>query len=305
MGGAAAFLVRCRAPLQSASCEPRCSFRRLRLVVHPAIPDLEKLKLGKATEKNMVYFPAMHNFQELLHSRFLLFCLIGALSGTWREARAQAVITGRVQDAATGAPLYPATVLDTTSGVAVYADSAGYYRLEVRPGDAIRFSYLGFYSETFQVPVGLTRMIHDVKLISRKQKLQQVEVRAMTPYQQDSLERAQAFGDYMNQPDTRLLDRQPPETGGFGLTLHPFSYFSKGERRKRQFQKSFPQLEREAFIDSRYTPELVTRLTGLRGDSLRQFLYRFRPEYSFTRQASDLEFWSWIKMQYRAWTMPK
>lgn len=253
----------------------------------------------------MVYFPVMDNIQELLRAGSLLLCLMGGLLGIGQRAGAQAIITGRVQDAATGAPLYPATVLDTTSGVAVYADSAGFYRLEARPGDAVRVSYLGFYSETFQVPIGLTRMIHDVQLISRKQKLQQVEVRARTPYQQDSMERAQTFGDYINQPDARLLDRQPPETGGFGLTLHPFSYFSKNERRKRQFQKNYPQLEREAFIDSRYTPELVTRLTGLQGDSLRQFLYHYRPDYDFTRHASDLEFWSWIKMQYRAWTRPK
>jgi hypothetical protein len=248
----------------------------------------------------------MHNIQEGLRSGFLLVVLvICGLSGFWLNANAQVVITGRVQDAATGAPLYPATVLDTTSGIAVYADSAGHYHIEVQQGEVIRFSYLGFYSETFRIPPGLTRIIHDVQLISRKQKLQPVEVRAMTSYQQDSLERAQAFGDYINQPDARLLDRQPPETGGFGLTLHPFSYFSKSERRKRQFQKDFPQLEREAFIDSRYTPDLVTRLTGLHGDSLRQFLYRFRPEYSFTRHASDLEFWSWIKIQYRAWIKPK
>jgi hypothetical protein len=67
----------------------------------------------------------------------------------------------------------------------------------------------------------------------------------------------------------------------------------------------YPEFEKKAFIYSRYTPALVTRLTGLKGDSLRMFLDRYEPGYQFVRQATNLELWSWIKIRYKSWTMPK
>ncbi|HEX5555876.1 MAG TPA: carboxypeptidase-like regulatory domain-containing protein [Chitinophagaceae bacterium] len=220
-------------------------------------------------------------------------------------AKAQVVITGRVTGAASGAPLYPATVLDKTSGQAVYADTKGYYRIEVQPGDQLQYSYLGFYTLKYSVPLRLTRVIHDVQLVSKREHLSEVEVHAKTPYQQDSLDRLRTFGDYLKEPVYPLMDKSSHSNGGFGLTFHPFTYFSKDQRRKRRFHKMYGKFEKKAFMDARYTPELVTRLTGLTGDSLQQFLQRFHPTYGFTRHATDLEFWSWIKIQYQSWIMPK
>lgn len=218
---------------------------------------------------------------------------------------AQVVITGAVTDAGTGVPLYPATVLDTTSREAAYADSAGHYRIVALAGDVLQFSYLGYYARTYVVPSRLTRIIHDEKLTSKTHKLQEVKVTALSPYQQDSLDRASTFGDYLSQPPPPLLDKQSHTQGGFGFTFHPFSYFSKAGRRRRRFHKMYGNFEKRAFIYSRYTPALVTRLTGLKGDSLRMFLERYEPDYQFVRQATNLELWSWIKIRYKSWTMPK
>jgi hypothetical protein len=222
------------------------------------------------------------------------------------HVRAQVLITGTVVDTLSQYPLYPATVLDKTTGRSVYADSAGNYQIMVAPGDLLHFSYVGFYTQTYQVPLRLTRIIHNVFLMPRTQRLSEVRVNALTPYGKDSLDRATTFGDYLNAPKTRLMDREGDHAeGGFGVSFHPITYFSKAERNKRRFQKMFPNFENDAFIDSRYTPQLVTRLTGLTGDSLAQFLHQFRPAYDFTRAASDLEFWSWIKNQYKNWIRPK
>jgi hypothetical protein len=231
--------------------------------------------------------------------------LAAALLSFSASLTAQVVITGTVTDAATGAPLYPATVLDTTSRQATYADSAGRYRIVALGGEVLEFSYLGYYARTYQVPARLSRIIHDEKLTSRTHKLQEVRVTALSPYQQDSLDRINAFGDYLNQPPPPLLDKHSHPEGGFGFTFHPFSYFSRSGRRSRRFHKMYGDFERKAYVYSRYTPALVTRLTGLKGDSLRMFLQRYEPDYRFVRQATNLELWSWIKIRYKSWTMPK
>ncbi len=213
------------------------------------------------------------------------------------STRAQTIVSGKITDSKYHVPLYPATVFDTTSGVATYADSAGQYRINVKGGDVILFSYLGFYSKRYIVPERLEYITHNVELTSKKQKLQAVEIRAPTPYQRDSLDRIKTFGHYLSLPVAHLIDPQFSN----GITFHPFTYFSKGERRKRKFHKRYKKFEKEAFVDSRYTPQLVQKLTGLRKDTLRLFMFHHRPTYAYTRYASKLEFWSWITLHYKSW----
>jgi hypothetical protein len=218
---------------------------------------------------------------------------------------AQVIVTGTVTDASTGVPLYPATVLDSSSREAVQTDSAGHYRIAASGGDVIQYSYLGYYTRKWSIPARLSRIMHDEKLTSKAHKLQEVQVTALSPYQQDSLERAATFGAYLREPPVPMLDKHAHPEGGFGFTLHPFSYFSRAQRQKRRFRKMYARSEKNAFIYSRYTPALVTRLTGLKGDSLRMFLQRYQPPYGFARRATDLQFWSWIMIRYKSWIMPR
>lgn len=217
------------------------------------------------------------------------------------NVHAQVVVSGHVTDAKTGAPLFPATVLNATTGMATYADSTGYYWIEANPEDILIFRYIGFYADQYVVPTRLEYVIQDVALLSKREKLEPVDVTALTSYQQDSLERIQTFSHYLDQPVTRFTDRNASPSFGLGFIFHPFTYFSKAERRKRKFHKRYKKFEKDAFVDSRYTPQLVHRLTGLRQDSLHTFMFHHRPSYSFTRYASQLEFWSWITRNCRKW----
>lgn len=229
-------------------------------------------------------------------------------------ARSQVVITGTVRDAASHLPLYLTTVLNKRSGEVILADSTGYYYINARNGDTLTYSFLGYYTRTYVVPSGLLRIIHDVELTSRSHTLTEVEIKALTPYQRDSLDRLETFKHYLDQPATHMVDLKshsvydvpnPNYNDAFGISLDPFTLFSRKNRKKRRFGKMFPKFEQEAFINSRYTPGLVHQLTGLTGDSLALFLYKFRPSYKFTRISTDLVFWSWIKIQYHSWIKPK
>lgn len=233
-----------------------------------------------------------------IRCRHLLGLLLSMLAF---NAHAQVVVSGHVTDAKTGAPLFPATVLDVTTGMATYADSTGYYVIKTNPGDILLFKYIGFYRDKYVVPARLEYVTHDVALLSKREKLKPVDVTALTPYQQDSLERVETFSHYLDQPIVRFTDRKTAPSFGLGFIFHPFTYFSKVERRKRKFHKMYKGFEEDAFVDSRYTPQLVHRLTGLSKDSLHTFMFHHRPPYAFTRYASQLEFWSWITRNCRKW----
>lgn len=209
------------------------------------------------------------------------------------------VISGLVKDSVTQEALSGATVYDKTSLTATQVDSSGYYSLSVHEGDELVYRYLGYRPVTYKVPGGSTNIFHIVEMASKREQLNAVTILGLTPYQADSADRIKDFKHYLDKPRYGLLSDMSAGTG-LGLSLN-LDYFTKESRRKRKFHKMFYQFEQDAFIDSRYTPQLVQKLTGLQGDSLTQFLYLFKPSYEFARYATDLEFWSWITMKYRLW----
>lgn len=257
------------------------------LIIFNGIPMAVNGRLSR-----VIKTPQSGTAEKLLYAAMVLLVLVPC------HAYSQRLVSGKVTDSLHGVPLYPATVINATSGRAVYTDSSGRYRIMAKNDDELQYRYLGFYVKKYIVPAGLTPVVHDVVLISKRVTLQTLEVQALTPYEQDSVARIRTFGHYLGLPVVPLFGGS---TSGIGITMHPITYFSKGERRKRRFHKMYKQFEKDAFIDSRYTRKLVHRLTGMTGDSLRIFMFKVRPDYEFTRHAADLLFWSWILHKYKAW----
>lgn len=249
--------------------------------------------------------------KSIFHHGFIFLCCLILPVCAYSQ---MVVITGTVRDEASRKPLYLATVMNKRTGEAIFTDSTGFYRIDAKGRDTISFSFLGFFTNIFVVPQRLERIIHNVDLVPRSQRLSEVEIKALTPYQHDSLDRIETFGEYLKQPTPQfinthahsLYDKPDPNyNSSFGLEFPLFPFFSKRGREKRKFGKMYSKFEKEQYINSRYTPELVNRLTGLTGDSLSLFLYEFRPSYELVRTASNLVFWSWIKIQYRSWVDKK
>ncbi|GAA4309430.1 carboxypeptidase-like regulatory domain-containing protein [Compostibacter hankyongensis] len=225
--------------------------------------------------------------------------LIGALLlGGVCPVAAQTVLSGRVLEKGSDRVLYPATVFNKTAGTLGMTDQGGNYHIVARKGDEVFFSYLGYKTDSLTIK-GTESAPTDIYLEVSSQELPEVEIGGLTDYQRDSLQRRQLFHEYLDKPPVKLVDneRSPKNNdAGFGLVLHPFT--RAAEKKKRRFLEQYAVFEQNAFIDSRYTADLVTRLTGLSGDALHAFMQARRPPYGFARISSDLEFQSWIKQQY-------
>ena len=76
---------------------------------------------------------------------------------------------------------------------------------------------------------------------------------------------------------------------------------SKSSKQKFRFQKNFNYWETEKFVESRYTPEVVAKLTGLTGDSLAAFMMVYPMPYEYARVVSDLELKMWVRNNYKEW----
>ncbi|PUZ25187.1 hypothetical protein DCC81_12830 [Chitinophaga parva] len=215
------------------------------------------------------------------------------------QAKAQVTVTGMVQDE--NKLVMPGTsVLNKTTGKRNYADAGGFYRIEAHRGDSLVFSFVGYITNTFAVNQSTGTLTRNIVLSKQERFLHGVEVKSQyTPYQLDSMDRRAQFQPWIEAKDIPLAGNSTPE--GFGVSFSPITRFSKKEKEKRKFQKIYVQNEREKYIDSRYTPLLVSQVTGLKGDSLLRFMQKVRPQYEILRVQPSEEFIYWIADQYHAW----
>jgi hypothetical protein len=210
--------------------------------------------------------------------RLIIFSLL--FLNSCNKANAQTFLKGKIYEAKTDSLLPAVNVFNATTKHSARSGSDGSYTIAASEGDKVVFSATGFNPDTVTVSFDMLLIQYDVSLSIKIISLKTVTV--TSSYQADSIARRNYYQE--------IYARQPGITGrntasnGFGISLSPFSYFSREARQKRQLKKRLIRNEREDFIDHSFPVQWVERLTGLHGDSLHLFMYRYRPSYSFCRK---------------------
>lgn len=173
-----------------------------------------------------------------------------------------------------------------------FSDSKGNYVLQAQPGDSILFVSQGYYPFQMLMPQGIS-VYRQINLERKILSLHEVVIRpGWTTYQLDSIDRQSTYQGALTQKKTTSV-------------FSPFSLIadnvSKKARQRWRFQENFVKWEHQKFIDTRYTPDEVKKLTGLEGDSLAAFINTYPIPYDYARAASDIEIKMWIKSNYREW----
>lgn len=223
-------------------------------------------------------------------NRFLLIILL--LLSTRGRLDAQGV-NGVVVDAGNGRPLFPVTVVNIATQQSAYSDAQGHFNIQAKAGDQLAFSFIGYKTLQKRVPPVFGAVEWKIEMNALNIELKEVLVRPKyTQYQIDSIERHSTY--------QRPLARQKA-----GSIMSPVSLlaekFSKRSKQIQRFQKDFNYFEKERFIDTRYTPELVESLTNLSGDTLAHFMNAYPMPYDYARAASDLELKMWIRTNFKEW----
>lgn len=86
-----------------------------------------------------------------------------------------------------------------------------------------------------------------------------------------------------------------PKLTSFDAIAHPFSALSRKNREIWQFQEDYDAFEQEKYVDRTFNEALITKFTGLTGDSLHYYMRRYRPDYEQLRNMSDYTFFNYIK----------
>ncbi len=234
--------------------------------------------------------------------RFLLLTVISFLSAVAGDrAFGQVTIHGTVYNMYRTKPLDGVSVIANT-GLGTATDSNGNYVITVNPQDSIYFSYLG--RATMKYPFkGINSFSNfDIALHVDPTELKAVGV-LPKDYHSDSIQNRKDYAKYFNykKPGLKITDGGAGLWMGAGFDLNQlievFEYRKK--RESLAFQRRLVEDEHDKYIDHRFNPSIVLKITHLQGDALDSFMARYRPSYSFCEHATDYDLLDYIKLAFR------
>lgn len=215
-------------------------------------------------------------------------------------ATAQQVLTGKIKRRSGDEMLPSVSVINHTQKKTNISDMGGNYKIAARPGDTITFSSAGYKPDTTVISSWMLEEKdgYIVLLEPNLVTLPAVRVGEVSNYQLDSLKRKAEYKWLYPVHRRRLIGSESTENG-VGISISPIDYFSARETQRRRLRQRLKQQEIDYYIDFRFSPGYVSRVTGLHGDSLRIFLYRYRPSYKFCRKASNEDILLYINDQLK------
>ena len=220
-------------------------------------------------------------------SRIALFTILISI-GLSQQAQAQRTIkrqiNGYVRDSITGVPIANAIISNETSHQKTTPNQNGFFKITAAPNDVIFINAFNYNYDTLIATNNLPDTL-EVALVREPEYLPGVTVTTTTSglsrYQMDSIRRREAFVQEMGAPKMSTVSKA--NNMGAGTAINLDKLFSKKDKNRTKAYNTFDYLEKQAYIDYRFSSELVAQYTGLKGDSLVTFMRQYTPSFDWLR----------------------
>jgi len=214
------------------------------------------------------------------------FCLVNMLLLCMVQSFALAqTIQGQITDVNGGKPMANVKVQNMYTQEAVLSDADGKFSIEITKGQLVSFAQEGYKMLRVRIPQGNLPAFFKVVMERLKVHEEPAIAYGEEAYKADS---AKYYSLYKKE-----LEFQ--EITGLDVIRHPFSAMSKHNQQVWAFQKEYQFYQRQKYIDFLFNDQQITKVTGLKGDSLQVYKQIFRPTYEQLRAMGEYGFYSYIK----------
>ena len=211
-------------------------------------------------------------------------------------------INGIVTDKKTGQPLTGAWV--ATSKANTITGIQGEFSIATaKTNDTLRVKMQGY--KLYVLPLNSTNNKNvRIGLETAIIELNEVHVSAKRDRIKDSVNNRKMFAKEFNSSAPKLKDIIAPSAGNagpipmVGITIVPSQFIralTYKHSREYKFKKVLIRDEQNRYIDSRFSENLVSSVTNLKGDSLLDFMDRYRPGIERIKKMSDYDIRVYIK----------
>ncbi|MBB6128507.1 carboxypeptidase-like regulatory domain-containing protein [Mucilaginibacter lappiensis] len=212
-------------------------------------------------------------------------------------------VSGIVSDKRTGQPLTGAWV--ATSKANVITGIQGEFSIVgTKTKDTLWVKMQGYKLYVLPLNLANSKSIR-VGLEAAVIELNEVHVTAKRDRIKDSLNNRKMFAKEFNSSAPKLKDMIAPSGGNVGpipmvgITIVPSQFIralTYKHSREYKFKKVLIRDEQNRYIDSRFSENLVSSITNLKGDSLLDFMDRYRPGIDQIKKMSDYDIRVYIKV---------
>ncbi|GHE29591.1 protein kinase family protein [Sphingobacterium griseoflavum] len=170
----------------------------------------------------------------------------------------------------------------------------GEFDLNVALGDMVVTTKEGFFTDTIRYTGQQVLMIY---LKRSSIYIPEVNVVARRSPEEVLKQRQEDFSKAFKLADPGSIFSVGPT--GAGLSIGSiYNMLSREGKNARRLTSLIRQEYEENVIDSKFTPDLVSNLTGLSGQKLNNFMRNYRPTYYFVSVASPYELSAYIRSKY-------
>jgi co-chaperonin GroES (HSP10) len=211
---------------------------------------------------------------------------------------AQKQMEGIVFDGDTKQRIAKVRIINVNSGDEVYNNSKGEFSIQVKKGDVLIAASKGFHADTVTIderPVLLfylkraTIYLEEVSVMGRK-----------TPEQILEQERENFNKAYRLADPGDVFSVGPT---GAGVSINAiYSLFSREVKNAKRLTRIIENDYKENIIDYKFTETLVSKITGLQNEYLKDFMIQYRPSYYFVISASEYQMTAYIRSSYVQFT---
>ncbi|PJJ83350.1 hypothetical protein [Mucilaginibacter auburnensis] len=199
---------------------------------------------------------------------------------------------GLVFDATTKDRIAVVYITNLRTGESMYNSLNGTFKVASTAGDWLVFSKMDYFNDTVRV-TGTEAIV--VYLKRTGITLKQVDIRDTMSSPKSIMAKnrwqySKAYGS--------LANRDLISIGGTGVGLSIdalYNMFSSEGRNAKRLRDILDRDYKQNTIDYRFNKTFVSRITGLTGKQLSDFMIKYRPGYYFITSASEYEFISSIR----------
>lgn len=204
-------------------------------------------------------------------------------------------IRGEVLDMDTKRPLDGVSIENIYTALNITTDSKGAFLIAATSGQLLVFKKSGYKTTRVRIPQGYIPPYFRI-IISKG--VTEIKDKAIAGDRYDYRSDSIRFHDlYQHELDF-------PKMSTFDMIAHPFSAMSGRNRAIWQFQDDYSEMEREKYVDMTFNEAVVTKFTGLTGDSLHYYMRKYRPSYEQLHSMNDYTFYNYIKNTVNRYRKP-
>jgi hypothetical protein len=206
-------------------------------------------------------------------------------------------VAGIIFDKENKARVASVNVQNITTGISIYNNLKGEFKIPAKPGDQLVFTRQDFHPDTVKV-INDTLLAVYMRHLAIQLKEVTVHDSLLTPDQRLAATKADYTKIYGSLSYSDFLTT--PSSGGAGLSIDAlWNSLSRSGRNAEHLRGIIQQDYEQNFVDYRFNRTLVGNITGLKDEKLTEFMQRYRPGYYTTKNASDYEFISMIRANMR------